>query len=83
MSVTDLLFNKVAVGIYALGMSLLIYLELKNVWGMILVGLALVGGVALLGMLANEALAYVLIYGGYGLLVSATEWAARRKKRGT
>lgn len=81
MSVTDLLFNKVAVSIYVIGMSLLIYCELRTVFGIILIGAAFIGGITLFLMLANEALAYVLIYGGYGFLLSVAEWTKHRKRK--
>lgn len=81
MSLTDLLLNKYSAGIYISFMSILIYWELRAPWGILMPLLGLFGSAVVLVSVRNEGMIYVIIYGGYGFLLSISEWMKRRTLR--
>lgn len=81
MSFADILLNKYSAGIYMLGMSLLMYWELRMPWGIIMPLLGVCASAVALISVRNEGMIYVVIYGGYGFLLSISEWMKRRTSR--
>jgi hypothetical protein len=74
MNLPNIFLNEYFASIFIIGMSFLIYHELKKPWGLILPIIALLGVIILICNINNSGINYIIIGGVYGFLLSISEW---------
>ena len=74
MNLTDIFLNKYFASVFIIGMSFLIYRELKKPWGLILPITALLGVIISISKIDNSGINYMIIGGIYGFLLFISEW---------